>query len=111
MRASKRLIMTALLATGLLYSAPVEAKHSIGCMNRNATIQGTHEADVIFGTAGNDVIAAQGGADTIWAGAGNDLICGNRNTDTVFGGSGNDRVSGGKARDTCEAEKKYRCED
>ena len=62
--------------------------------NGNDTINGTEEADRIFGLGGNDIINGLGGADTIDGGIGNDIINGGDGTststvdDNIMGGNG-----------------------
>ena len=63
------------------------------------TITGTNAADVINGTAGDDVICGGNGGDTINGLGGNDIILGQNGKDTLNGGDGNDTVMGGNAKD------------
>jgi hypothetical protein len=67
---------------------------------RGCTIVGTDKANVLTGTAGDDVICGLGGADTIKGMGGNDLIYGDAGADTIKAGDGNDVIYGGDGGDT-----------
>jgi Ca2+-binding RTX toxin-like protein len=60
-------------------------------MSQTSRIDGGGGDDVIFGTAGDDVINGRGGNDAIVGGSGNDV---------AFGGGGSDFVAGGIGHDT-----------
>jgi Ca2+-binding RTX toxin-like protein len=84
------------------------------------TGNGTNANDLILGSAGGDIMNAQGGddcilggdggdrlrgangADIILAGAGNDILIGNRGDDVLYGQSGDDDLSGGRQTDICD---------
>lgn len=51
---------------------------------------GANEAELILGTAGNDVLDGAGGDDRIEAGAGDDELIGGAGNDTLLGGAGRD---------------------
>lgn len=65
------------------------------------TIEGDDGFDVLFGTAGPDVICGHGGIDLIFGLAGDDTILGGDGPDLIFGGAGADFIDGGPGRDTC----------
>jgi Tol biopolymer transport system component len=66
------------------------------CGGRPATIVGSDAGEKLKGTAGPDVIVANGGNDRIKGLAGRDRIC---------GGAGRDRLAGGKgAKDLCRGQ-------
>ena len=56
----------------------------------NDSIAGDSAANIIFGGAGNDLMAARDGNDSLYGGSGND---------TLFGGAGADRLDGGAGVD------------
>lgn len=62
-------------------------------------IWGTAGADVIRGNGGDDRICARGGADVVRGNGGDDRIDAGGGADQVFGGRGADLVRGGKGRD------------
>lgn len=98
-----------LVAGALVIPAPAQAQTT--CNGLPVTIPGGPGPDVINGTAGNDVIAAEAGDDivsgldgndTICPGAGDDLIAGGADNDTVAaeaGVDGADQFAGGAGRD------------
>ena len=65
-----------------------------------ATLNGTHKADILNGTAQADSIFADNGNDTINGGAGDDYIDGGNGSDLISGGAGNDVIDGGNGQDT-----------
>jgi secreted trypsin-like serine protease len=67
------------------------------CGGRPATILGSRGADVLYGTAGDDVVVARGGRDEVWGFDGDDLICLGPGDDQAYGGTGDDviRARGG----------------
>ena len=67
------------------------------------TIEGTQDADYVFGTdsndvldgnAGNDSLYGQLGDDTLYGNGGADVLDGNEGSDLVYGGADNDRLFG-----------------
>lgn len=69
------------------------------CGGKLATIVGNGKANVLTGTAGDDVIAAGAGADLVRGRGGNDLICGGPGRDVLRGGAGDDTIFGDSRRD------------
>lgn len=82
-----------------------------------ATIIGTNGADLLIGTAlddliyanagpgsgpgdGNDTVFAGGGNDTVFGADGNDILNGGAGDDTLFGGNGDDKLVGDGGDDT-----------
>src|SRR5687768_14067670 len=65
-----------------------------------AIFNGTHKADTINGTAQADSIFGDNGNDIINGGAGDDYIDGGNGSDTISGGAGNDVIDGGNGQDT-----------
>jgi Ca2+-binding RTX toxin-like protein len=74
-----------------------------------ATINGTDNAEVLFGTktndvvnamAGNDLVQGRTGHDVLRGDDGNDVVNGNPGHDRVVGGMGDDYLSGGPGYDT-----------
>ena len=55
--------------------------------------------DLLFGTAGSDVIDALGGNDTVFGNLGDDQLLGSSGDDNLFGEGGNDTLSGGSGFD------------
>ena len=67
------------------------------------TIEGTQDADYVFGTdsndvldgnAGNDSLYGQLGDDTLYGNGGADVLDGNEGSDLIYGGADNDRLFG-----------------
>ena len=73
---------------------PRTPNQRIVCAGNLVTKQGSKRADLIFGTAGRDVINARGGDDVIWGMGGPDVICGDLGDDVILGGDGNDYLIG-----------------
>ena len=70
-------------------SSPGQATSSVG----------TPGDDIIYGTAGNDVIDAGDGSDFVCGLGGNDTINGGEGDDFLLGGLGNDTINGGNGDD------------
>ena len=64
-----------------------------------AEITGTPIADLLFGSLGNDEIAAQVGDDNVLGFDGDDVIFGNAGNDVIGGNQGNDSTYGGRGND------------
>ena len=69
------------------------------CAGQAATIIGTPDDNLIFGTSGADVIVTFGGDDLIFSGSGNDTICSGDGHDLVFSGNGRDTIESGAGND------------
>jgi len=54
------------------------------------TLDGTEDADFLYGNVTNDMLAGFGGDDSLNGGAGNDTLDGGSGVDTMAGGTGND---------------------
>lgn len=67
--------------------------------NPNELIYGTAGADVLVGNDGDDTIIAGDGDDVVYGNQDNDLIEAEQGNDTVFGGQGNDTVNGREGDD------------
>jgi VCBS repeat-containing protein len=65
-----------------------------------AILNGTNKADTINGTAQADSIFGDNGNDVINGGAGDDYIDGGNGSDLISGGAGNDVIDGGNGQDT-----------
>jgi RTX calcium-binding nonapeptide repeat (4 copies) len=63
------------------------------------TIEGTNQAESIFGTDEDDVIEALGGGDFVQGFAGDDEINAGGGADTVLGGEGDDTIDGERGDD------------
>jgi Ca2+-binding RTX toxin-like protein len=59
---------------------------------------GNHD-DVLFGGAGDDIIAGLNGNDRLYGGSGDDLLIGGNHDDVLYGGSGDDWLLGGNHDD------------
>ena len=73
------------------------------------TINGTNNADKLYGGRLNDRISGLSGPDFIHGGSGDDTIIGGDDTstqdnDTIYGGKGNDLLLGGSGNDNLEGE-------
>lgn len=68
----------------------------------NDTINGSKNADVIYGLGGNDSLNGKDGIDTIYGGDGNDVIFGGKHDDMLFGGNGADYIDGEEDDDTLD---------
>lgn len=63
-------------------------------------IEGTEDADEIFGGNGNQHFRGLGGDDYLYSGNGNDVLEGGDGNDTLIGAAGADMLSGGSGSDT-----------
>ena len=63
------------------------------------TITGTNRADVLHGTAGDDVICAGNGDDRLYGGGGRDVLIGGNGDDRLEGGEGSDLLLGQNGKD------------
>jgi Ca2+-binding RTX toxin-like protein len=68
--------------------------------NLDNLIDGTPNADIMVGDAGNDTLTANEGNDLLAGDAGNDLLDGGFGDDTILGGDGNDILEGAQNNDT-----------
>jgi Ca2+-binding RTX toxin-like protein len=55
--------------------------------------------DVVYGSAGDDLLDGTFGNDTLYGGRGSDKLVGVNGDDLIFGGSGGDRISAGEQDD------------
>lgn len=62
------------------------------------------KSDIIYGDAGNDLLAGSTGDDYIDGGDDDDVIFGINGNDVLFGGSGNDEINGGDDIDDISGE-------
>ena len=92
-------IVLAIILAGLLVVGSSAGAGSRTCLDRTATIVGTPDNDVIYGTNGTDVIVGGRGTDQIHGLGGDDFICGEGGRDILTGGSGDDELSGGGGAD------------
>jgi Ca2+-binding RTX toxin-like protein len=67
--------------------------------NIDPPIDGTDNAEILGGDAGNDVLNAFGGNDHLYGGNGNDELNGGDGNDILIGGAGNDELHGGTGDD------------
>ncbi|MCZ8248329.1 calcium-binding protein, partial [Microcystis sp. LE19-195.1E] len=67
--------------------------------NRNDTITGDGQANILSGNAGNDIINGGLGNDTLNGGLGNDTLNGGDGNDTLNGGDDNDTLVGSLGSD------------
>lgn len=63
-------------------------------------LEGTSEADDIYGMGGNDVLIGNRGSDRLFGGDGTDSLFGGRGHDMFWGAEGNDHIEGGRGEDT-----------
>jgi Ca2+-binding RTX toxin-like protein len=68
--------------------------------NLDNLLDGTPNADIMVGDAGNDTLTANEGNDLLAGDAGNDLLDGGLGDDTILGGDGNDILEGAQGNDT-----------
>lgn len=88
----------------LAMSSPGVASAEELCRGREPTVVGTNNYDEIYGTSGDDVIAAGAGGDQIYGLSGDDVICGGPGPDVIFGDSGSDVLIGGADGDQLNAD-------
>lgn len=69
------------------------------CGGLEATVVGTPENDVIYGSDRVDVISGLQGDDQIFGLGGDDVICGGMGNDTLYGGQGFDIMYGAQGND------------
>ena len=62
-------------------------------------INGTDNADELFGTYGDDTLNGEDGNDRLYGGAGRDQLFGNQGDDRLYGGAGADLLNGGGGND------------
>ena len=65
-----------------------------------ATATGTHAAEFMAGTTGDDTLLAGGRNDAVYGGAGDDTVSGGSGADIISGGTGDDQLDGGSSSDT-----------
>ncbi len=70
----------------------------VGDSGDNA-LNGTGNADRLYGYQGNDSLTGLGGSDILRGGDGNDTLDGGAGNDILIGGAGNDTLSGGDGLD------------
>jgi Ca2+-binding RTX toxin-like protein len=68
--------------------------------NAPCTITGTNGADVLHGSAGDDVICAGNGNDRLYGEGGRDVLVAGNGDDRLEGGDGSDLLLGGNGKDT-----------
>lgn len=66
----------------------------------NDTINGSKNADVIYGLGGHDWLDGKDGADFVYGGLGNDSLFGGKGNDVLYGEDGDDYLDGGANDDT-----------
>jgi Ca2+-binding RTX toxin-like protein len=69
-------------------------------INGFENLQGSHHADWLWGSSGNNSLAGENGADTMYGGAGFDRVMGGMGNDHMGGGAGNDVLAGGTGADS-----------
>ena len=94
-----RFRIATLAASLALFAFAFAAPTAATLAGPQCTIVGTGGADVLNGTAGDDVICAMGGGDQVNGRGGNDTILLGRGTDFFRGGRGNDVIRGGPGPD------------
>lgn len=88
-------LSVAVMTVATLVGAVAAGAAAVTCAGHRATIVGTDKSEILTGTNGPDVIAAQAGSDTVNGLGGDDIICGGRGADRLNGGGGNDHLYGG----------------
>lgn len=66
----------------------------------NLVLEGTHEAEILYGYDGDDKLIGQSGDDDLNGGAGDDILRGGGGQDFLRGGGDNDCLYGGEKDDT-----------
>jgi len=89
--------------TGVVEAAEAGTSGAPTCFDREATIVGTEESEVLVGTRGSDVIVGGGGEDVMRGLAGRDYICRGQqrhfqHTSLLIGNGGNDHLQAGGGR-------------
>jgi Ca2+-binding RTX toxin-like protein len=79
--------------------AALDANHFIFAASAAETIDGTVNADDLFGAGGNDGLLGRGGNDRLFGETGGDAQFGAAGLDQLFGGRGLDILSGGAGGD------------
>lgn len=67
--------------------------------SRDELIEGTDEADEIFGFDGNDTVKGGKGKDKLYGMSGNDRLDGGEDDDSLYGADGDDTLLGGAGND------------
>ncbi len=62
-------------------------------------LEGSREAENLFGEGADDTLIGRAGDDCLFGGDGDDRLNGNRGDDTLVGGAGDDRLKGAKGDD------------
>lgn len=86
------------LANGTTGKQSVVASDFLGPLGRRTT----DAAELVQGSAGADIVAAQGGNDTMVGGEGADILFGEAGDDSILGGAGDDWLQGGAGNDTLD---------
>ena len=63
------------------------------------TLEGTEDADYLYGNVTNDMLSGLGGDDSLNGGAGHDILLGGSGADQLTGSTGNDLLDGGTDAD------------
>ncbi len=89
-----------LVSAGVVACAPPGPASPVYCAGLKATMVVTAKSPlIVYGTAGNDVIAVTAGVHQVLGGAGNDTICADSVGSSLLGGDGNDLLIGGAGSD------------
>ncbi len=78
---------------------PVLAVEEFATRPRGCTVTGSDDADVLVGTAGDDVLCAQDGDDVVRGRGGDDIVYGDGGADRILGGPGDDVAYGDRGSD------------
>lgn len=76
----------------------IEIENAFGS-DYDDTIQGSFEANAIWGADGNDSLYGLAGNDDLLGGGGGDYLSGGAGIDRLDGGDGDDRIAGGEGSD------------